>query len=731
MRKHVPLYVLLLLLHLPVLTHAQYDSATMAQLDTITLKETSLEAARQVNSYIDAGQRQLSMALGEKYLAVFDQVNDVGMVKLLNYMSYTARALRRFDQSKAFLDDAGLRLAAIENPGNMAVTYMIERVQYFRQVSEIDSAVYYIRQAYAQAKALDYHWGVIGAHFNLATIHYYTYDNYDSASIYYIKALQLAEQTNDVGWQLRTCAALAEVYRFTENHEMRVKYLNRSLYLINSEGQKDYLDLIYKGLMEAYQALHRADSANYYARHFINIARSNQDDLFLKKGLMVLAGNCVDRAVYDTALLYYNQAEAAMLRLLATDKSLRFKKNNLNEVYRKKAALFKLTENFELAEFNLRKAAEYIDSTHFTAMEDLNVELAAMASLRGQPQLAYQLMATARQYAEKTRAYEDSLRQVRITENTAELEKQYQTAKKQQQILELENKNQQQAAQNNLLWVFVGVSLVLLAAGVYTYRKVKSKNEQLNLAGRKLKDSNNTKDKLISMVSHDLRRPMDNLGILLQLMDNQDTRTLLEQNPDFIADVKDEFKTVNTMLRDLLFWVLLQRDNMVYKPQQFALQALITEQVNLMKPVLRNKALHVVQHNTDYAIETDRDMLRFVLRNLLSNAVQYTPEKGTITIKTVVEANTFRVIVQDTGLGMDQAKLNGLFQVKLNLQALERSASGAGVGLSLCADIARRMGGKLFANSKVNEGSEFILVLPMNVVTNRNQAYATQAVHQK
>ncbi len=711
------LLLLLAVINAPVL--ASNDSTIIQALDTITLKETTNEAAKHTNSLIDAGQFYLSLALGDRYIEKFRGTYDANLVHLLLYLSYTSRALERDDLARAYLDSARHHLHRLGYPAKSQARYLVEMVQYMRPINT-DSTLVYLEKLHTFSEETNNYFGLIGAAYNYALVYQRAYNNYDTAAMYLVQALKLAEEQQDTSWQIRVLHAFTYVYWGIDDYQKATGVLNKAEKLCINSRFKDYIDVIYEDQMRVYNIRELADSANYYAKKSWDISYKNGHATSLVKATLVLVDNFTENGQYDSAMKYARLAERALLESSKSKKAYREIDRYLFRVYQRMAEVNIRTERFNAAESLLLKASEYIDSTDATiyySLLVLNKKLSFVSKQLGNHDKAYDYMAQSLTYAEKRMDWRDSLRTVIASEHAAELEKQYQTSKKQQQITTLEHQNEQQAAQNALLLVLTIASIVLIVVGVYAYRKIRSKNRQLGHAGKKLTESNNTKDKLISMVSHDLRRPMENLEVLLSLLEGHDTRELVQQNPEFLTDAKDEFKATNAMLRDLLFWVLLQRDQMALQPEWIDLTKLVEEQLNFVQPVVKSKEQTVSVQTGAYQVRTDQDMLRFILRNLFSNAVQYTPEKGQVTISASLGASVFRILVQDTGIGMDQETLKRLFEVKFNRSALERgSRSGAGVGLSLCADIAKRMGATIYAESSLNEGSVFVLELPAILV---------------
>jgi len=672
--------------------------------------------------YIDSPYQRLSLLLLKKYYQKFKHLQDTSVVKFLLNIAHSYSYFHEDDSSKMYLDTAWQRLQVFDKPTAALAGYYLQTSYYFRFIDNVDSTQWYARQGYRIATQVGYTNGALDAIHNLGLVHHNLTSNYDSATWYYLKGYKLAEEHQDTLWLIKLSVLLGYIGGNISDKNMELQYTHKSLYLSEISPYKGELVPILDQLMLIHFYGQNPDSVIYYANRILALGK-DIGHYYPKRAAMFKAEMFYNDGQYQQATQYYLMADS--IARMSEHKLLSSQKQLSNSaryyLYYINQGLFNVSQalnNHDDMRYYLQQVAAYVDSSHYTTLQGLNQDYARLAVATNNIADADAYYTQALYYQEKTHKWQDSVRGAKAMEHAAELEKQYQTEKKQRQIFELESQNQLQATENTMLLAGIGVALLALGAGVYLYRKIQGKNKQLDHASTLLQESNTTKDKLISMVSHDLRRPMDNLKILLQLMENRDTLSLIQEKPEFIADVQEEFSRVNTMLRDLLFWVVLQRDALVYHPQQFELQQLIDEQVNLLKPVIRSKELRLVNNMSNYVVHTDRDMLRFILRNLLSNAAQYTPERGTITLSTALnqQENTLNITVQDTGLGMDQATVDGLFQVNFNRAALDLSKSGAGMGLSLCADIAKKMGATLYASSQQGKGSAFVIALPAQVV---------------
>ncbi|KAA3619132.1 MAG: sensor histidine kinase [Flavobacterium sp.] len=251
-------------------------------------------------------------------------------------------------------------------------------------------------------------------------------------------------------------------------------------------------------------------------------------------------------------------------------------------------------------------------------------------------------------------------------------------------------------------------------------RELESANDLLEYRGQKLseqneelKDLNKTKDKLFSIIGHDLKQPLHSITGLLQLLENEQIEDPSLQT--IITELKKTTNNTTELLSNLLRWASSQTGDLKYQPVMCDLDAILDNVIEVIKPAARLKSINIHEPvNKNVKVYADANMLSTVFRNLLSNALKFTQPKGNITINTEVNSTYAIVHIQDDGIGMKQEELSRLYNMESQISSLGTSGEiGTGLGLLLCRQFISMNLGKLEVTSKENEGSRFSVFIPL------------------
>ncbi len=243
-------------------------------------------------------------------------------------------------------------------------------------------------------------------------------------------------------------------------------------------------------------------------------------------------------------------------------------------------------------------------------------------------------------------------------------------------------------------------------------KELQTKTEKLEKQEAALTDSNETKTKLFSIIGHDLRGPIGALQGLLQMFtDGEMTKS---EFFDFIPKLKNDIDHIYFTLNNLLTWGNSQMNGSRIKPSVVTLESLVDENINLLSEVADAKSIKIVSELTgNTLIWSDSNQIDIVVRNLISNALKFTPDNGMITIKANEKNDLWEVSVRDTGVGMDKVTVEKLFKKNANITTYgTNNEKGTGLGLSLCKEMIEKNGGSIWVESTLRKGSTFFFTLP-------------------
>jgi signal transduction histidine kinase len=244
---------------------------------------------------------------------------------------------------------------------------------------------------------------------------------------------------------------------------------------------------------------------------------------------------------------------------------------------------------------------------------------------------------------------------------------------------------------------------------------LQTKNINLYNSQDKLQELNATKDKFFSIIAHDLINPLASLKQLSEMLADDFHQMDSVDVEDYLVMIKGASNGVYNLLDNLLTWSRSQRGKINFEPQPTDLNYIIKQNVILLQTQASKKNIKLEQANTlDNFVNCDINMVNTIIRNLISNAIKFTPDGGNI-ILSVEENSEFGIIkIKDDGVGMDAPTRNRLFRIDKNHTSEGTSGEkGTGLGLILCWEFVEKHGGEIYVISEPDIGSEFVFTLPL------------------
>lgn len=232
---------------------------------------------------------------------------------------------------------------------------------------------------------------------------------------------------------------------------------------------------------------------------------------------------------------------------------------------------------------------------------------------------------------------------------------------------------------------------------------------QLKKAEHELKQMNTTKNKLLSIISHDLKSPIRSLQGLLSIAHSISPEEFLQ----ITGKIEKQVRTVSFTMDNLLNWVKSQLEGFKLNISNVNINDVVNHCTDLYTEELETKGIRVINNlDSSVMVNADPDHLKLVVRNILSNSIKFT-SSGTITISSGRLNNETEIIIKDTGIGMLQEKVKELLSSSLHTSEQGTGGEqGTGLGLTLCVDILALIGGRLDINSQPGEGTAVHIYLP-------------------
>ena len=230
-----------------------------------------------------------------------------------------------------------------------------------------------------------------------------------------------------------------------------------------------------------------------------------------------------------------------------------------------------------------------------------------------------------------------------------------------------------------------------------------------------LDESNRTKDKLFSIIAHDLKNSFNPLLGFSTLLEQEAVK---EDHSEKICEyskiIHDAASNAFDLLVNLLEWSRVQSNRIVIKPELLNLNDVIMDNVNIgiTMSINKNITLNYSVQSNDCMLVSDRAMINTILRNLIGNAIKYTPQNGNILVSLEQKDDIYLVSVQDSGMGIPEENLKNLFRTNA-IQSTPGTANekGTGLGLVLCSDFVNKLSGDIWVESEYGHGATFTFSL--------------------
>ncbi len=574
-------------------------------------------------------------------------------------------------------------------------------------------ALQYARQADSLARSLDYKRGHVLA-LNRMGSAYWSLGDLEQGLSYFIQSRELAEEINDRYLIGKNIGNMGIIYGAAGNHKQAIQYYRQSLPIFRQLQNQERLAVTYNNLGKSHMELGQYDSAIYYLELAEPLAKSQPNSL-LSYIYIKMAEVWLRQKVYERAS-YYLQ--------ITRELSVKYQdKRSLARVNQMQAEI-QLQEAGKKEALNLSRAAVRLaDATASRELQYITYQTysSALAALsRYDSAYFYQKRSSELRESLQSESYQGRLNLMQFDNQREEIG-QLLLEKGQEKIA-----REQQRAQIFLLYGLLIVTAILIVA-LYRSRNLKLKsnktlqhrNEEIkdqkeNIARQagQLQELNNTKDKILSIISHDLKSPLNSIAGSLNLL--QEGLISQEEFRTFIPELNKNVSYTTSMLDNLLHWAKNQlgRGNNVNR-ENINMRQLTLNKVELLSPQASQKGVSLqAEIDQPIVVYADDIMIQIVLQNLISNAIKFCNRGDRILVSAQQKGQDCVVCISDTGLGISQENLEKLFTHESFTTRGTADEKGTGLGLQLCQDFVEKNGGKIWAESKLGEGSSFYFSLP-------------------
>lgn len=595
----------------------------------------------------------------------------------------TLYIVENMDSAQYYID-LGKKLAMkIDDPKSLGLMFNCEsRSRSYRGMfaeaksSELKALEYFYHANYKKGIAISYNaLGVIEAKTG----------DYKQATSYFLRALKMNEEIKNKDGVIQNYISLGSTNSQLDLLEKANNYFFLALKLMPDSISMTFLNLcnnigIVYGKMEDY------DKSLYYFNRGLNVADKVVNGQTTKASLLMNAAIAYANInKIELAFNYYNEAL-----------ELSRKYNLLEDEAR---VLYNIALLYEEKDPN--KAKEYyyevLEIAKTMGQKHLMVEVYQSLYVIYKKQNDYK---NAIEALEQFHNYQDSVMSIENTSAIELLQSNFDLEKSKVEIKELEMANQKQRSNQIIAFLLIGGSLFSLGLVAWNSRK-------RNLLNIELKKSITVREKLLSIITHDLKTPINNvIGLINELEGDEFTE---EEKKSLLESLKKQTKMSLDTLENILKWGQAQLRGVKTNPQIININELVQKNIRFFEVNTKSKSIRIESENLDGLMaNTDADQLDFVIRNLLSNAIKFSNSNSTIFIKAEkIESNKLKISIKDSGIGMNKETLDSLFGVKQQINIGTNNEKGSGLGLLLCKEFVEANMGKIWAETDLNKGTVF------------------------
>lgn len=609
-----------------------------------------------------------------------------------------------------------------------------------------DSLLLLAKEAYKQSDLIGFANGKIISQLGIGD--YYSDKGIHEKGIqHYNRALEEAQNLQNYNLVLFAENRLAGEYEYLGDYAKALQEMLKGIEIAERLGDKERLSIFNENIALLYANQKDYDEAINYLKISKKLNEEVDNDIQTGRTYANMASVYADANLYDYAMFNSNKSIAifekhSIMEWLAFAYETKGKTYLRQEKYKWASYWYNQSEMLHnksvddergkinllqgLAEANLGLQKDSISEVYAQQAYTLSNSLNVKEGTKEASKTLYKIYKKKNNFV-KALAYHEFYEQLSDTLFRNETKKSLLMLKtrvnheKQKEGLILENEKAL-AEQKNYVTAILGIVLLLMVITFLVKRseriqknlnkELTSKKAQLEEHELELLEINETKDKLFSIVGHDLRGPIGAFQGLLQMFSTGEVEQ--KEFLSLIPKLKEDIDNISFTLNNLLSWGQTQMNGAITKPAVVDLQNIVATNINLLSEIAFGKTIKVSNKIEDQTmVWSDPNQIDIVIRNLISNALKFTPKNGSITISAYEKNERWEVSIQDNGVGMNQETLDILFAKNSNVTTYGTdNEKGTGLGLSLCKEMIENNKGTIWVNSVLNQGTCFKFALP-------------------
>lgn len=612
--------------------------------------------------------------------------------------------------------------------GQERINVLNELSTFLREVEQ-QKAFEYAVEAENLAQQLQDKSGEAKAKENIGWI-YYRRGQWQKTFEYSRAAYDLSIEANNLEQAARVMNSMGALYYEQQNYKYAIVQFRKG-YEISREADDLYTMIrSLNNIAFQFVNLNELDSAMYYASKSIDTNRGSGSPYLLSFSNRIIGDIYFKRNQLDSAEFIYEVAlENAELQGVVTSKA---------SILHRLGNTYLLNGKPELARKVLTEGVELSGKNNFLdELAKSNKYLAEYYRQKGDYKNAFV-------HQSEFVSLNDSLTNKSSRDRLALMQRMFEDDIKDSELDLLIAQNEHQATRlemnRRIIIVVIFKSVLILGLLIWLFllnrnikksnanlilqkQQIRIQNEDLEAKSKQLQEINQTKNKLFSVIGHDLRGPVGQVKSIVDLL--VAGQLSQEEFEELILNMKKDVDSVYFTLNNTLKWSMAQMEGFKLHKVSFNLHDLVSSNIKLISPQLKEKSLEIDNASSlmDRMVYADRDLIEVVVRNVLNNAVKFSRPGGLIKLLVEIDHDMILWCVKDEGIGMSKEKINQLLTPDYfisNSQLGTKMEKGTGLGLQICKEFTRMNGGDMLISSEEGKGTKVCIKIPASKVLVHN-----------
>lgn len=650
-----------------------------------------------------------------------EQMDTAKIASVYDNLGDTYEKSGSIDSAIIFFDNARELFEKIGDKKEEAMAYSSMGLLYWRKGQNLRALEFHFR-AYQLRKELNLELSIAMSANNLGVV-YWRLGNYQRALEYYTESLAIRERLDDKKGIVVANNNIGLIYFKLNDFEKAKSRFEKSL------SESEELDYTFGKAYSHHVLGHFYLKTKDYPKSISHSLKAVQFYYEVNElNSVALSMGFLGEAY--AGLKDYNKAEEIFYAALDTAEKA-------NDIFSLAAILQKFAEMY-YKQHNLESAQKSLEKSLTIAFQENFIDLIIDGTLLySQIEKRKGYYKKALEYYEKYTETLNNLRLEQLSSNISDWELKYGTQQKEYENILLRQENQLIEAEiakekifRNWLAVLLVITLLSLFGSIryFMYKRKTTKQiikqkEELERLNKVLEDANvfleediKTKDRLFSIIAHDLRNPFHFLlnysNILISDIDNLTQKEIVE----YSRIIHRSSETLLGLTQNLLNWSKFQFTNATINREEINLSEMFNSVIELHRESAARKEIKLITKiEDDLELTSDREMLHAILRNLISNAIKFSHEGGEINFSAMYDDGMIKISVDDNGIGIEKDRLENIFSLEhVKSTPGTNSEKGTGIGLVICNDFVKRLGGTIEVESKLGKGTTFLVTLPQS-----------------